>query len=72
MTRFAATSMTYNMDMLIDINTDVYPLKANDNFTLALASTLYKDNRPDPGVYTDYSKEVVADAVNQPIEHPDG
>lgn len=71
-TRFAATSMTYNMDMLIDINTDVYPLKANDKFTLALASTLYKDNRPDPGVYTDYSKEVVADAVNQPIEHPDG
>mgnify|MGYP000234699287 CR=1 FL=1 len=58
-TRFAATSVTYNMEMLIDINTDVYPLKGTDKFTLALASTLYKDNRPDPGVYTDYSKEVM-------------
>ena len=51
--------MTYNMEMLIDINTDIYPLKGNDKFTLALASTLYRDNRPDPGVYTDYSKEVI-------------
>lgn len=57
-TRFAATSVTYGMDMLIDINTDVYPLKANDRFTLVFASTLYRDNRPDPGTYTDYSKEV--------------
>ena len=57
-TRFAAHSVTYGMDMLIDINTDIYPLLENDKFTLALASTLYKDNRPDPGVYKDYSKEV--------------
>ncbi|KAK8820216.1 DNA-directed RNA polymerase I, II, and III subunit rpabc3 [Blastocystis sp. ATCC 50177/Nand II] len=56
-TRFAATSVTYGMDMLIDINTDVYPLKANDRFTLVFANTLYKDNRPDPGTYVDYSKE---------------
>lgn len=46
------------MDMLIDINTDIYPLRANDKFAMVLANTLYKDNRPDPGVYTDYSKEV--------------
>ena len=57
-TRFVATSMAYNMNMLIDINTDIYPLRANDKFTMVLANTLYKDNRPDPGVYTDYSKEV--------------
>ena len=57
-TRFAATSVTYGMDMLIDINTDIYPLKGTDRFSLVLASKLYKDNRPDPGVYTDYSKEV--------------
>ena len=58
MTRFAATSVTYGMDMLIDINTDIYPLKGTDRFSLVLASKLYKDNRPDPGVYMDYSKEV--------------
>ena len=46
------------MDLLIDINTDVYPLKGTDKFSLALASTLYKDNRPDPGVYRDYLREV--------------
>ena len=46
------------MDMLIDINTDIYPLRGNDKFKLVLASTLYKDNRPDPEVYKDYSKEV--------------
>ncbi|CBK22902.2 uncharacterized protein [Blastocystis hominis] len=56
-TRFAATSVTYGMDMLIDINTDIYPLKGTDRFSLVLASKLYKDNRPDPGVYMDYSKE---------------
>ena len=44
--------------MLIDINTDIYPIKANERFTLVLANTLYRDNRPDPGVYKDYSKEV--------------
>lgn len=64
--------MTYNMEMLIDINTDVYPLKANDKFTLALASTLYKDNRPDPGVYTDYSKEVSVVVSDESVEYPDG
>ena len=64
--------MTYNMEMLIDINTDVYPLKANDKFTLALASTLYKDNRPDPGVYTDYSKEVDLIGADELIEYPQG
>ena len=57
-TRFAATSVTFGMDLLIDINTDVYPLKGTDKFSLALASTLYKDNRPDPGVYKDYLREV--------------
>lgn len=57
-TRFAATSVTYGMDMLIDINTDIYPLKGTDRFSLVLASKLYKDNRLDPGVYMDYSKEV--------------
>ena len=64
--------MTYNMEMLIDINTDVYPLKANDKFTLALANTLYKDNRPDPGVYTDYSKEVYLIGADELIEYPHG
>lgn len=57
-TRFAAVSATYGMDMLIDINTDIYPIKANERFTLVLANTPYKDNRPDPGVYKDYSREV--------------
>lgn len=57
-TRFSAVSATYGMDMLIDINTDIYPIKANERFTLVLANTLYRDNRPDPGVYKDYSKEV--------------
>lgn len=57
-TRFVAHSVTYGMDLIIDINTDVYPLLGTDRFSLALASTLYKDNRPDPGVYTNYSNEV--------------
>lgn len=47
------------MDLIIDINTDIYPLLGTDRFSLVLASTLYKDNRPDPGVYTNYSNEVM-------------
>lgn len=71
-TRFAATSVTYGMDMLIDINTDVYPLKGNDRFTLVFASTLYKDNRPDPGTYVDYSKEVFFLKGCEIVENPHG
>ena len=60
------------MDMLIDINTDVYPLKANDRFTLVFANTLYKDNRPDPGTYVDYSKEVFSQKGRESVENPHG
>ena len=58
--------------MLIDINTDVYPLKANDRFTLVFANTLYKDNRPDPGTYVDYSKEVFSRNGRESVENPHG
>ena len=71
-TRFAATSVAYNMELLIDINTDIYPLKGNNTFSLALASTLYRDNRPDPGVYVDYSKEVMERSQRLVVAYVDG
>ena len=58
--------------MLIDINTEVFPLGDKARFTMALASTLYIDNRPDPGVYTDYSKEVVFGDLTNLVEDSDG
>ncbi|KOO31287.1 RNA polymerase ii core subunit [Chrysochromulina tobinii] len=41
----------YDMSLEMDINSDIFPLELNDRFTLALASTLALDGKPDTGVY---------------------
>eukprot|EP00009_Paramoeba_aestuarina_P010494 CAMPEP_0201537804 /NCGR_PEP_ID=MMETSP0161_2-20130828/65804_1 /ASSEMBLY_ACC=CAM_ASM_000251 /TAXON_ID=180227 /ORGANISM="Neoparamoeba aestuarina, Strain SoJaBio B1-5/56/2" /LENGTH=144 /DNA_ID=CAMNT_0047944309 /DNA_START=74 /DNA_END=508 /DNA_ORIENTATION=+ len=47
--RFECQGENYEMTLTLDINTDIYPLKKTDRFTMALATSL--DGYPDDGAY---------------------
>jgi len=40
------------MFMHLDINSEIYPLKVGQKFTLVLVSSLNPDGTPDTGYYT--------------------
>lgn len=44
--RLQATGTTFECDLLLDINCEIYQLKETDKFTLVLASTLHLDGSP--------------------------
>jgi DNA-directed RNA polymerase I, II, and III subunit RPABC3 len=44
--RVAATGTTFECDLLLDVNCEIYPLRDTDKFTLVLASTLHLDGSP--------------------------
>lgn len=37
------------MDLILDVNTQLYPIKLGEKFRLLLASTLREDGYPDEG-----------------------
>ena len=39
------------MDLILDVNTQVYPVELGDKFRLVLASTLKEDGTPDDGEF---------------------
>jgi hypothetical protein len=39
------------MDMLLDVNSEVYPISAKGRYSCALASTLSLDGSPDDGAF---------------------
>lgn len=41
--RIVCTSENGEFDLILDVNTDIYPMKVSDNFELALATTLELD-----------------------------
>ena len=45
--RLAATGTTYECDLLLDINCQIYSVKAGEKRTVVLASTLNLDGTPD-------------------------
>ena len=45
--RLAATGTTYECDLLLDTNCQIYPVKAGEKRTVVLASTLNLDGTPD-------------------------
>mmetsp|Transcript_20320 Transcript_20320/g.61229 ORF Transcript_20320/g.61229 Transcript_20320/m.61229 type:complete len:157 (-) Transcript_20320:1919-2389(-) len=49
--RIKAKSEVYEMDLLLDVNVDIYPLDTGEKFSLALATTLNLDNAPMGGHY---------------------
>ena len=44
--RLQATGVTFECELLLDINCVIYTLRENDKFTLVLASTLHLDGSP--------------------------
>jgi DNA-directed RNA polymerases I, II, and III subunit RPABC3 len=49
--RIECTGEAYDMELSLDINSDIYPIKSGERITLALATTLSFDGAPDEGVY---------------------
>ncbi|XP_063901595.1 DNA-directed RNA polymerases I, II, and III subunit RPABC3-like [Zophobas morio] len=49
--RIVATSESYEMEMYLDINTQLYPVEENSKFTIVLASSLFNEVDRDPEEY---------------------
>lgn len=49
--RIRAHSDLFQMDMLLDVNVDIYPIKLGEKLALCLASTLNLDGTPSGGSY---------------------
>jgi hypothetical protein len=47
--RLFCRSETYEMELILDINTEIYPMEPGQKFTMALARTLNLDGTPDEG-----------------------
>eukprot|EP00594_Rhizosolenia_setigera_P015449 CAMPEP_0178956766 /NCGR_PEP_ID=MMETSP0789-20121207/10473_1 /TAXON_ID=3005 /ORGANISM="Rhizosolenia setigera, Strain CCMP 1694" /LENGTH=154 /DNA_ID=CAMNT_0020638805 /DNA_START=227 /DNA_END=691 /DNA_ORIENTATION=- len=53
--RISATATTYECDLLLDINSEIYSIKQSDRISLMLASTLSLDGSPDDHYSYSYS-----------------
>ncbi|KPP79323.1 DNA-directed RNA polymerases I, II, and III subunit RPABC3-like [Scleropages formosus] len=49
--RLHCESESFKMDLILDVNTQIYPVDLGDKFRLVIASTLYEDGTPDDGEY---------------------
>ncbi|KAL6223574.1 hypothetical protein ACLB2K_006959 [Fragaria x ananassa] len=60
-TRVEAKSETCDMFMHLDVNSEVYPIKEGEKFSMALTSTLNLDGTPDSGYFTPGNRKTLAD-----------
>nr|AEF33414.1 DNA-directed RNA polymerases I/II/III subunit rpabc3 [Crassostrea ariakensis] len=44
-------SESFKMDLILDVNTQIYPVDLGDKFRMVLAKTLREDGTPDDGEY---------------------
>ena len=51
--RLQCHSESYDMDLLFDVNTQLYPLGLNQRFSLLLAASLREDGSVDDGLEAD-------------------
>ncbi|CAH1240091.1 POLR2H [Branchiostoma lanceolatum] len=49
--RLHCESESFKMELILDVNTQVYPVDIGDKFRLVLASTLREDGAPDDGEF---------------------
>ncbi|CAM9260833.1 unnamed protein product [Pylaiella littoralis] len=56
--RLECKGVTYDMDLLLDTNCDIYPVKEAERLTFVLASTLDLSGKPDDGTYKPLGDEV--------------
>eukprot|EP00038_Savillea_parva_P009501 m.183943 g.183943 ORF g.183943 m.183943 type:complete len:146 (-) comp15977_c0_seq1:171-608(-) len=59
--RIVANSENYETNLLLDVNTMIYPMVMGERFTLALARTLDESGAPDDGVFDQSGAESLAD-----------
>ena len=50
--RLFCESESFKMDLILDVNTQIYPVVLRDKFRLLLVTTLQEDGAPDDGSYT--------------------
>ena len=60
-TRLRCKSETYDLDMMIDVNSDLFPCKPSERLAVALAHTLNLEGKPDPGIYDQSGKPSLLD-----------
>lgn len=49
--RLKCESESFKMDLIIDINTQIYPIQLGDKFRMVIATGLHEDGVPDDGEY---------------------
>lgn len=49
--RLHCESESFKMDLILDVNTQIYPVDYGEKFRLVLANTLKEDGTPDDGDY---------------------
>ena len=49
--RLHCESESFKMDLILDVNSQIYPVELGDKFRLVLASTLKEDGTPDDGEF---------------------
>jgi DNA-directed RNA polymerase I, II, and III subunit RPABC3 len=59
--RVVARGQTYEVDLVLDVASEVYPLRVGDKFTMTLVSTLRLDGTPDEDVYNQDGKPTLLD-----------
>ena len=55
-TRVVCKGVSYELELTLDINSEVYRLRQNEKFTLALVSTLDLEGKPDDGTFNQSGK----------------
>lgn len=59
MSRLFCESESFKMDLILDVNTQLYPVSLGDKFRLLLTTTLKEDGMPDDGDFLTTGKESV-------------
>jgi DNA-directed RNA polymerase I, II, and III subunit RPABC3 len=59
--RVSGQSENYEMELVLDINTDLYPIEIDTKLSFALASTLNLDGTAGESYYDQSNKETLAD-----------
>lgn len=49
--RLLCESESFKMDLILDVNTAIYPVELGDKFRIAFSRTLHDDGTPDDGEY---------------------
>ncbi|GMH75905.1 hypothetical protein TrVE_jg388 [Triparma verrucosa] len=58
--RLSGTGTSFGCSLLLDINSSIYPVKANDKLTIVLTTTLSPDGSPSDGTYNPSSTSLAS------------